>query len=465
MSRSIQLRPATDVVPAHQPALPLAVLEFESPSAAIIATSIPRLSRATSLYVFLLVISVLAACALIQIDKVVSAKGKLITAAPNIVLQSFDQTIVESINVRKGDIVREGQLLVRLKPTYTAADITAMKDDVDLLGSKAARLEAEMSAVEYVPDTSNPHAFLQSLVFARRTSENQSTLEVYDRKIKELEIQIARNNALAISYRTRLTIAADIERMRKALEELNAGSKLNVLAASDVSLTIRGLLIGVEADAVQASHKLGGEQAALETFTQRWAGQIATELAETRGQLVQAQQRHTKATLHNRLIMMTAPLDAIVLSVAKISVGSVVTSAEPLIQLVPIDAKLLVEADIPGIESGYVSAGNEATVKFDTLPFLRYGTARGTVRTVSADSFTPETTPRDGGSGLPGRPSILYYRAEISLDEMKLHNTPSGFRLIPGMPTTTDVKVGKRSVLAYFIDRILPIAYEGMDEP
>ena len=128
------------MVPAHRRALPLAVLEFESPSAAIIATPVPTLTRATNLYVFLLLVSVLAASALIPIDKVVSAKGKLITAAPNIVLQPFDQTIVESIDVRKGDIVRAGQLLARLKPAYTAADVTAMKDQVDLLDAKAARL-------------------------------------------------------------------------------------------------------------------------------------------------------------------------------------------------------------------------------------------------------------------------------------------------------------------------------------
>ena len=93
------------------------------------------------------------------------------------------------------------------------------------------------------------------------------------------------------------------------------------------------------------------------------------------------------------------------------SVGSVVTSGEPLIHLVPIDTPLSVEADISGIESGYVSPGDEVRIKFDTLPFLRYGTARGVVRTISADSFSPETTAKEGGSTLPNRPSTLYYRA------------------------------------------------------
>ena len=144
MPRLLRLSPkAVEDEPAGGSLLPLAALEFESPSAAIIATPVPPLSRATNLFVFLLVVSMLAASGLIHIDKIVSASGKLVAEAPNIVLQPFDQTIVESIDVRKGDIVRKGQVLARLNPTFTAADHTAMKDQVDLLSAKAARLQAE----------------------------------------------------------------------------------------------------------------------------------------------------------------------------------------------------------------------------------------------------------------------------------------------------------------------------------
>ena len=135
-----------------------------------------------------------------------------------------------------------------------------------------------------------------------------------------------------------------------------------------------------KADAVQAERTI---------FIEHWNSQISQDLAETRGNLMHAQQDYAKAALHNELVVLTAPRDAIVLSVAKISVGSVVTGAEPLIQLVPIDAPLTVEADISGINSGYVSPGDVVRIKFDTLPFLQYGAASGAVRTISADSFSP----------------------------------------------------------------------------
>ncbi len=180
---------------------------------------------------------------------------------------------------------------------------------------------------------------------------------------------------------------------------------------------------------------------------------------------MQAQQDYAKADLRNQLVVMTAPRDAIVLSVAKVSVGSVVNGSEALIQLVPLDVPLSVEADISGIDSGYVRAGDEVTIKFATLPYLQYGNAVGVVRSISADSFNPEATARESDSVLPNRPNMLYYKGDIALSELMLHDTPPGFRLMPGMPVTADVKVGTRSVLAYFMTKILPVATDSMHEP
>jgi hemolysin D len=445
--------------------LPLAALEFESPSAAIIATPVPALSRATNLLVFLMVVSTLIASGLIRIDKIVSASGKLVAEAPNIIMQPFDQTIVESIDVRKGDIVRKGQVLARLNPTLSAADLVAMKDQVDLLSAKVMRLQAVTAGTSYAADPSNPHAGLQASIFGQQTSEYNFSLQNYDQKINQLQTQIAGDNAQASYSRQRLNIAANVEGMRLKLQALQVGTVLNSLLATDARLNVAASLAQAESDAAQASRKLAAQQAERETFVQHWSGQNSEELADTRRKLVQARQDYTKANLHNQLVVLTAPRDAIVLSVAKISVGSVVTSAEPLIQLVPIDAPLSVEADISGIDSGYVRPGDEVRVKFDTLPFLQYGSARGVVRTISADSFNPEATSQEGGTPLPNRPHTLYYKGDISLDALMLHDTPPGFRLVPGMPLTADVKVGTRSVLAYFIAKILPFAYDSMHEP
>ncbi len=445
--------------------LPHAALEFQSPSAAIIAMQVPAMSRVINLLVFLLVISLIAASGLIRIDKIVSANGKLVSEAPNILLQAFDQTIVESISTRKGDIVRKGQVLARLNPTFSSADLTTMKDQVDLLGAMVARLQAEADGTGYVPDPANPHASLQLSIFDQRSRENRSTLQNYDQKISQLMAQVAGEAAQGANYRERLGLATKIEELRQKLQELQVGSVLNTMLAKDIRLGVAGALAQAESGGAQVTRQLAAQQAERESFVQHWNGQTSQELAEARGRLVQAQQNYAKASLHSELVVLTAPRDAIVLSVAKVSAGSVVMSAEPLIHLVPIDVPLSVEADISGIDSGYVRTGDKVTIKFDTLPYMQYGSGSGVVRSISADSFNPVAAAEDADTTLPNRPRTLYYKGDIALDEMMLHDTPPGFRLMPGMPVTADVKVGTRSVLSYFISKILPVAYDSMHEP
>lgn len=459
------LRTPMGIESADAGPLPLAALEFESPSAAIIATPIPALSRQINLLVFLLIVSLLIASGLIRIYKVVSASGKLISEAPNIVLQPFDQTIVEAINVKKGDVVRKNQILARLNPTFSAADLTAMKDQVDLFSASGARLLAQVAGSDYAPDLANPHAGLQASIFEQKTAEYKFSLRNYDHKIEQLNTQILSDTAQAAIYRQRLGLASDVEVMRRKLQDLKVGSLLNTMLATDARLNVAASQAQAESDAAQASHKRDSEQAERDTFVRHWNGVNSEELAETRRKLVQAQQDYSKASLRNQLVVLTAPRDAVVLSVAKISVGSVVTTAEPLIQLVPLDTRLSIEANISGIDSGYVRPGDEVRIKFDTLPFAQYGSARGVVRAISADSFSPEATADEGGSNMPNRPRSLYYKGDISVDDLMLHDTPPGFRLMPGMPLTADIKVGTRSVLSYFVGKILPVAYGSMHEP
>ena len=151
------------------------------------------------------------------------------------------------------------------------------------------------------------------------------------------------------------------------------------------------------------------------------------------------------------------------LTVAKVSVGSVLQSGQQFITLVPADAPLEVEANIAGRDDGFVHVGDPVAIKFDTFPFIQYGLAYGTVRTISADSFTAQDDQRNptGAVPVPSNSAEPFYRARVTIDRVDLHGTPAGFRLMPGMPVTADIKVGKRTVLQYLLGRVLPVASEG----
>ena len=119
----------------------------------------------------------------------------------------------------------------------------------------------------------------------------------------------------------------------------------------------------------------------------------------------------------------------------------------------PADAPLEVEANISGREDGYVHVGDPVAIKFDTFPFSQYGMAYGTVRIISPNSFTAQDEPRNPTGAVPMPPSE--HRAVLPRAHrhrpVGTARRAGGFRMMPGMPVTADIKVGKRTVLGYLL--------------
>jgi HlyD family secretion protein len=454
----------TITAPADDAPMSLAVLEFQSPTAAILATPMPRIARYSNYIVTALVFTTLTASGVMRVDKIVSATGKLVSSAPTVVVQPFVTSIVQTINVSEGQIVHKGDVLATLNPTYATADLTALTAQQQAYSAQVARLQAQENGTPYNPDPANPASELQMETYNQQQAQYNFTMEDYAQKISQLQTQIAGFNAQANYYRQRLAIASNVEGMRKDLQQLQVGSKLDTLAATDDRVNIQSGLATAVSSAAAAQRELAAQQAERDSFDQQSKATVSQQLAEAINNLTQANQSLTKAKLNDQLVELVAPRDSIVLSVSKVSAGSVMQSGELLMQLVPIDAPFAVEADISGVDSGYVHPGDKVNIKFQTLPFLQYGQGEGTVMTISPDSFNPQ----DSATGAPTVPNSqhnLYYRASISLDELNLHNTPQGFRLVPGMPLEADVRVGTRTVLGYFTRQILPVAYESLHEP
>jgi multidrug efflux pump subunit AcrA (membrane-fusion protein) len=104
-------------------------------------------------------------------------------------------------------------------------------------------------------------------------------------------------------------------------------------------------------------------------------------------------------------------------------------------------------------------------VKFDSFPFVQYGLAEGSVRTISADSFSGGEETQRMSVINQAAPGVMYYKARIKIEELNMHDVPGGFHLKPGMPVTTDIRVGERTLLMYLFARVLPVGLEGMREP
>ncbi len=448
------------------PALPV-LLEFQSPSAAVIRAPIPALAQHVIWIIGAMFVSLVVAAGLIKVDRVVSSHGEVVSTAPTIVMQPLDTAIVRSINVRVGDRVHAGQVLARLDPTLAAADLSALAAQVASLSAQVSRLQATAEGKPFVYTGLDPDISLQAAIYSQKQADYDSRLRNYEEKAGSLVEQIKHANNDAKGYADRLAVAHSVEKMRRDLQEQYVGSKLNTLSAMDNTAEMERYFRAAEEQASQGANDLKALVAERDSYVQAWHADISQQLADATQKLSDARQQLNKAQLHRQLVELRAEHDATVLTVAKVSVGSVLQSGQRLLTLMPTDAPLEVEATIAGRDDGYVDPGDPVAVKFDTFPFTRYGMAYGTLRVVTADSFTSQDEQRDqsGTVPIPLNTADPYYRARISIDRVALHGVPADFQLAPGMPVTADIKVGKHSVLSYMLSRVLPVVHEAMREP
>jgi hemolysin D len=445
------------------------LLEFQSPATAIIAQPLPASDRLT---IWIIAVAVLAAILIMSVypvDRVVVVPGKVVAQTPNIVVQPLETAIVRSIEVREGELVHAGDILARLDPTFAVADATSEQEHMASLQAEVDRLQAESKGQTYMPDGS-PASELQAMILAQRHAERTAKLENYRQRIDSARSKVAQTVTDIASYTEQYKDALSKEAMRRELERMNVGSKLSTLEAGAQRAELGRTLQAASASNASAKGEFEALIAERDAYIEQNAAEISQQLTEQGRKLAEAREQWKKANLRRKLVDLRAGHDAIVLSVAKVSVGSVMQSGDEFITLVPTDARLAVEASIPGREAGFVQTGDHAVIKFDTFPYTNYGYASGTVRSVSADSFTDplesrRRAARPNASGLETNRDAVFYLARISLDQMQLHNLPVGFRITPGMPVTTDIKVGRRTVLAYLMSRVIPTLSEGMREP
>ena len=434
---------------------------FQSETAEIREGPEPVQLRLTLHTLLGLLVALLAVAVLMRLDRVVTTSaGQIVTTDPAIVLQALDASIIKSLDVHEGERVERGQLLATLDPTFAAADVSAASLQIASLEAQISRAEVELAHRDFAPPPgTTPQAAylaLQRAYYVQRKAQFEAQLNAYDEQIAQNKATIRKLKDDLAHYDDRVKISQEIENMRASLAASQVGSRLNLLTATDQRLEIIRTLDFDRNGLVESEHQLAAVIANRDAFTQQWAGQVSQELVTARNTLDNAQQQLAKAAKHQDLVRLEAPDDAVVLKLAKLSVGSVLKDGDPFITLAPLRSPVESEAHIPSRDIGFVRPGDSATVKLDAFSFVEHGTATGTVRWISEGAFSQD----DNGTAVEP-----YYKARIALTQVNLKAIPDSFRLVPGMTLIADIKVGTRSVFMYMLKGVIRGLDEAMREP
>ena len=436
---------------------------FQSETAEIVEAPEPAGVRLTFHVLAFFFVALLALSVVTRLDRVVtSTSGTIVTTRPTAVLQALDASIIKSINVRDGERVKAGDELATLDPTFATADVEALKLQIASLDAVVARCEAELANRPYEPKpTANPdetrYAELQKALYQQRKAQFEGQMRTYTEQIAQYTAAVTKFQNSEGRYNDRVKLARDVEQMRATLAAAQVGSRLALLVATDQKTEILRNLEYDHDSLLEARHQVEATAATRNAFAQQWLAQTSQDLVTARNQRDTALQQLEKASKHRDLVRLTATDDAVVLQMAKLSVGSVIKEGEPLIYLAPLNSPVEAEARITPQDVGFIRVGDPVKVKLDTFNFIEHGMVSGTVRWISEGAFTIDDT--------NNTPVPAYYKVRVALTDTNLHNVPPGFRLIPGMTLTADIHIGTRSILMYIVSGALRGAQEAMREP
>ncbi len=440
----------------------VAIRQFQSETDLICATPQPKgVSAAVWLLIALLGCGV-AVTLTVPVDKIVtSTGGKMVSMQPLTVLQALDPSIIKSIDVKEGQTVAKGQLLATLDATFTRADVGQMEQQVAGLRAQIARGQAEMTKAGFAPDLSDrtaatPYLALQKGLFDQRAANFAAQLTSYDEKVKQQQASVVKLQTDEQRYDERERISQKIQDMRDTLYKSGSSSYLNLLQATDGRLEMQRTREFGHNSLVEAQHQITSLTADRDAYVQKWFADLSQEIVTARNNLDQAEAQLEKAARHQDLVRLTAAEPGVVLTLSKLSVGSVLKQGDSLMSVMPLGAPVEAEIDISSRDVGFVKVGDDAHLKVDAFNSAEHGYAEGRVLWVSEDAFTTDAD---------NKPVEPYYKARVSIDSSHFTGVPANFRLIPGMTLAADVKVGTRLLGRYLLGGALSGASEAMREP
>lgn len=438
------------------------VRQFQSEVEAISEAPEPRWARVTVLTLGGLFLSILLILCLTKIDRVVtSVGGKIVSTERMQVFQALDPSIIKSIDVREGNEVKAGQLLATLDPTFAAADVKQLKRQVASLQAQIERDEAQLEERSFTfPREIDPETVKsvneQKDYYNQQVAQYKAQLSSFDAKISQTQATIQKYQTDASRYQQREQIAKQIEDMRATLAAHGTGSQYSLLTSQDQRTEVLRTLEYDNNSLVEAQHTLASNKADRDAFIEQWSTQLSHDLATARNNLDTAQASLEKALRHHELVRLTAAEPSVVLSLAPLSVGSVLKEGDTLLKLMPLDAPVEAEIRIASRDVGFVRPGDLCVLKIEAFNYMEHGTADGSIRWISDNAFTTDEN---------NQPVEAYYKARCSVREMHFVEVPVTFRLIPGMTLQADVNVGTRSVAMYLLGGFLRAVGESMREP
>ncbi|MGV2019824.1 HlyD family type I secretion periplasmic adaptor subunit [Agrobacterium sp. 22-223-1] len=383
-----------------------------------------------------------------ELSSAVIAPGILMVDGNAKKVQHLSGGVVSQILVREGQTVETGDVLIRLDATVAQANLITTSHKLNQLYARHARLEAERDAkllVAVPPELlsrlslSDADALMASerrLFEDRRTSREGQKTRLRE-QIKQLQQQIVGVE----EQRNAKTEETDlIEQELSGLRRLYASGAIPLSRVNNLDRNVarlRGEYGQLVASIASARTRISETEVQLLQIDQQMHAEVATELRDVENQQVELREKEVTALNELKHLDIKAPIAGVVHQLMVHTVGGVITAAEPLMQIVPQESTLTVEARIAPQDIDQLAVGQSTTLQLTAFNRNTTPEIAGSVIRISADLETDQVT------------ATSFYKAGIAIRDSDIRRN-EGIELVPGMPVDVFIRTGDRKVISYF---------------
>lgn len=354
-----------------------------------------------------------------EVDQITRAPGSVIASARSQIIQSLDGGVIEDLLVKEGDKVQRDQVLVKLEHTRQESGYLETRAKVVALASTVARLQAEVLGREpkFPPD----------IIHYPEYRENQLVLLQKRRAAIQEEIQ-------------------SLEAMKRlAQKELDMTRPL--LKTGDVSAT----------DVLRLERQVTDFHAQITNRRNKYFQDAQAELSKAQEDLASAQQIMAQRRDQLTQTELKAPLHGVVKNVRVTTRGGVLRPGDEVMQIVPLEDDLVIEAKVSPVDIAFIKPGLAATIKIDAYDYSIYGTLSGKLVYISPDTLNENLNVQQGEQP--------YYRVRVQAEGRKFSaDANKELDIQPGMTATVEIKTGSNTVLHYLVKPIFKTLTQSLHE-
>ena len=391
-----------------------------------------------------------------ELDEVASAAGEVVPQGKVKVVQHYEGGIIAETYVQEGSVVTEGQPLLQLDVSAPGANREELQVRLDALLIARARLAAEAhgTQVEFPGEPAKRRPDLvaaETQSYRARVEQQQNAVEALKAQVRQRELEIRQLRERQRTIGGDLRLARERMRMSSELVEKSLTSKLDHLAVQREYEMLEGEVAGLAIQVPRAQAALEETQLRLKEQESKFRRDALEEMAKNEPQIDRMRELLVVSTDQVRRTKILSPTDGVVKDLRFTTIGGVVRPGDPIMQVVPTQATLVVEARLPPADRGYVRVGQSAQVKVTAYDFYRYGALEGRVTGIAADSTV-------GQDGVP------YFKLTVETAHDHFGEKEEALPITAGMQTSVDVHTGTRTVLEFLLKPLLRIRYEGFRE-